>query len=51
MRITTAFKNKNKTGNKPAPAIPSKKPDNIFDLIFGLDDALLKIIIGGGTGK
>jgi len=42
---------KNKTGKKPAPVIPSGKPDNIFDLIFGMDDALLKIMIGGGTGK
>jgi hypothetical protein len=49
MRITTTLKSK--IGNKRAPVIPSGKPDNIFDLIFGLDDALLKIMIWEGTGK
>ncbi len=42
MRITPTAKNK--TGNKPALIIPSGKQDNIFSLIFGLDDAILKIL-------
>ena len=42
---------KNKTGNKPAPVLPSRKQENIFDLIFGLDASLLKILTEEGSNK
>ena len=49
MRIKTAFKNK--TGNKPAHVSVSLKQENIFDLIFGLDASLLKILAEEGSSK
>jgi hypothetical protein len=51
MRISTNPKNKNKTRNKPAPVIPSGKPEIIFDLIFGLDASLLKILAEEGNKR
>jgi hypothetical protein len=39
-----------KSVNKPA-LLPSRKPGNIFDLIFGLDASLLKILAEEGSKK
>jgi hypothetical protein len=49
--MQTKTKNKNRTGNKPAPVFPDRKPDNIFDLIFGLDVSFLKIMAEEGSSK
>jgi hypothetical protein len=50
MQITTT-NNKHKTGNKTTPILPSREPENIFDLIFGLDASLLKILAEEGSSK
>jgi hypothetical protein len=48
MQTTTTPKNKTE---KKTTSLLSRKPGNIFDLIFGLDTSFLKILAEEGSKK